>query len=51
MPLARVITTVPSGQYMTVAYQGLQPIWTADGAAVPARPAGRWAQLIAAGRP
>jgi hypothetical protein len=46
MPLARVIIT---GEGMT--YETLQPIFTADGAAVPATAAGSWGQLHAAGRP
>jgi hypothetical protein len=56
MPLARVLVyPAPGGQYATIAYQGLAPIYTsggnAGGAAVPATAPGRWAQLAAAGRP
>lgn len=52
MPLALVsVTAAPGGQYATIAYQDLPPIFTADGAAVPARAPGRWGQLAAAGRP
>lgn len=56
MPLAKV-TVYPdpgaSGQYSTIAYQGLAPIYTSgqDAAAVPATSPGRWGQLVAAGRP
>jgi hypothetical protein len=57
MPLAQVIVyPAPGGQYSTIAYQGLAPIFTSGspgvgGAAVPASSPGRWGQLIAAGRP
>lgn len=52
MPLAQVtVTAAPAGQYQTVAYQDLTPIWTADGAAIPATTPGNWGQLAAAGRP
>lgn len=53
MPMAEVLVYPDPGQagYATVAYSGLAPIYTADGAAVPGRPPGRWAQLRAAGRP
>jgi hypothetical protein len=54
MPLAAVTASVPSGGYLTLAYEGLVPIFTADGAAVPQRPRGRWSQLTSpppAGRP
>jgi len=58
MPLAQV-TVYPQpgtgGQYSTIAYQGLAPIFTSGslggGAAVPATSPGRWAQLVSAGRP
>ena len=56
MPLAQV-TVYPEpgrgGQYSTVAYRGLAPIFTSgqDAAAVPATSPGRWGQLVAAGRP
>lgn len=46
MPLARVQI---SGEGMT--YETLQPIYTTDGAALPATAAGSWGQLHAAGRP
>jgi len=56
MPLAAVtVYPEPGGQYSTIAYQGLAPIFTSGsmggGAAVPATSPGRWAQLVAAGRP
>lgn len=52
MPLAQVLVSPqPGGTYSTLAYRGLTPIYTADGAAVPASSPGRWAQLAAAGRP
>ena len=52
MPLAQVaVYPHPGGSYATIAYRGLAPIFTADGAAVPATSPGRWAQLAAAGRP
>jgi len=52
MPLAQVLVYPhPGGTYATIAYQGLAPIYTADGAAVPATAPGRHAQLYAAGRP
>jgi len=52
MPQAQVIVYPhPGAGYSSIAYRGLSPIYTADGAAVPATSPGRWAQLIAAGRP
>ena len=52
MPLAQVsVYPHPGGTYVTLAYQGLAPIYTADGAAVPATAPGRYAQLYASGRP
>jgi hypothetical protein len=56
MPLAQVtVYPAPGGEYSTIAYQGLAPIFTSGslggGAAVPATSPGRWAQLISAGRP
>jgi hypothetical protein len=55
MPLAMVsVYPHPGGWYSTLAYQGLEPIYTtsgAGGAAIPATNRGRWAQLFAAGRP
>jgi hypothetical protein len=55
MPLALVsVYPHPGGWYSTLAYQGLEPIYTASGAggaAIPATTRGRWGQLFAAGRP
>jgi hypothetical protein len=51
MPLQRVIIQATSSQYVTAGMEDLTPIFTADGAAVPATAPGRWAQLRAAGRP
>lgn len=51
MPLALVTIYPTPGGYQTLAYQGLAPVFTADGAAVPSTSPGRWAQLRAAGRP
>ena len=56
MPLALVtVHPQPGGDYSTLAYQGLAPIFTSGslggGAAIPATSPGRWAQLVAAGRP
>jgi hypothetical protein len=55
MPLALVsVYPEPGGQYSTIGYQGLAPIYTpsgAGGAAIPATSPGNWAQLRAAGRP
>jgi hypothetical protein len=56
MPLAKVsVYPEPGtgGQYSTIAYHGLAPIFTSgqDSAAIPATSPGNWAQLRAAGRP
>ena len=52
MPQAAVtVYPEPGGQYSTIGYQGLVPLFTADGAAIPATSPGRWAQLMMAGRP
>lgn len=52
MPLARVLVYPhPGDGYSTIAYQGLAPIYTATGEAVPASAPGRWGQLVSAGRP
>jgi hypothetical protein len=51
MPLSRVVTSVPAGQYVTLGYATVPPLWTTDGAAVPSTAPGRWGQLAAAGRP
>ena len=52
MPLAQVLVYPhPGGTYSTLGYRGLAPVYTPDGAAVPASQPGRWGQLAAAGRP
>jgi hypothetical protein len=52
MPLAQVLVHPhPGGTYSTLAYRGLSPVYAAGGEAVPATSPGRWAQLVAAGRP
>ena len=46
-----VITVYPAGQnYVTLAMQDLAPIYTPDGAMVPATAPGKWDQLAQAGR-
>lgn len=52
MPLAEVLVyPEPGGDYATVAYRGLSPIFTPGGEAVPASAPGRWDQLALAGNP
>jgi len=51
MPLSMVTVYPAPGGYSTIAYQDLAPIFTSDGAAVPAVTPGRWGQLAAAGSP
>ncbi len=51
MPAALVTVQPTSSWYVTAGMQDLAPIWTTDGAAVPATAPGRWGQLRAAGRP
>jgi hypothetical protein len=52
MPMAQVLVfPEPGGDYATIGYRGLRPVFTTDGAAVPASAPGRWGQLAAAGRP
>lgn len=52
MPLAAVLVSPePGGTYSTLAYRGLVPVYTPDGAAIVASQPGRWGQLAAAGRP
>lgn len=51
MPLARVLVSPPAQpDYVTLAYQGIAPIWAPDGETIPAAPNGSWGQLIPAGR-
>jgi hypothetical protein len=52
MPEAQVLVyPEPGGGYSTLAYRGLVPLFTADGAVVPASSPGGWGQLRMAGRP
>src|ERR1700748_2902339 len=51
MPMPAVIIGPVTGQYVSVGAVEMVPIFTADGAAIPATAPGRWAQLRAAGRP
>lgn len=52
MPLAQVLVfPEPGGTYSTLAYRGMVPIYTPDGAAHAATQPGRWGQLARAGRP
>jgi hypothetical protein len=52
MPEAQVLVTPePGGAYSTIAYRGLVPLFTTDGAAIPASSPGGWGQLRMAGRP
>ena len=50
MPLSLVTVTPYDNNYVTLAMQELAPIFTADGAAIPATMPGRWDQLRQAGR-
>lgn len=54
MPLAQVtVYPAPGGEYATIAYQGLAPIYTSgpNRRPIPATSPGRWGQLVSAGRP
>jgi hypothetical protein len=51
MPLQQVTVSPARSSYVTVGAEDLVPIWTTDGAPVPASAPGRWGQLRAAGRP
>lgn len=51
MPLAQVVVSPSLPGYVTVGYRGVDPIWAPDGGTIPATSPGRWAQLVAAGRP
>lgn len=51
MPVSQVQVSAPVAGYVTIGYRDLVPLWTADGAAVPAAVPGQWGQLRAAGRP
>jgi hypothetical protein len=50
MPEALITLYPEPGGYATVGYQGLEPVFTADGAAIPATNPGQWDQWRAAGR-
>lgn len=51
MPMSLVTVQPASSQYVSAGMQDMAPLWTADGAAIPATAPGRWGQLRAAGRP
>jgi hypothetical protein len=52
MPEALVsVTPEPGGGYSTIAYKSLVPLFTSDGAVIPASSPGGWGQLRLAGRP
>jgi hypothetical protein len=51
MPTAAVMVYRTSDQYATIGYSDLEPIYTADGAAIMATGPGQWDQLAAAGNP
>jgi len=51
MPLTRVIVQPTSSQYVTLGSDELEPIWTADGAGIPATSYGSWGQVVPAGNP
>jgi hypothetical protein len=51
MPLAQVLVQPAQDPYVTVGMEDLAPIYTSDGAMIPATARGRWGQLRAAGRP
>lgn len=50
MPVAAVVVSAAQGQYVTLGSMEYSPLFTADGAVIPAVAPGRWAQLAAAGR-
>lgn len=55
MPMALVTYTpvqrFPWGHSAQLTYEDLQPMWTADGAVIPARDNGGWGWVKPAGRP
>jgi hypothetical protein len=51
MPVSRVIIGPVTSPYVSLGVEDLTPVWTTDGAPVPASAPGRWGQLRAAGRP
>ena len=50
LPVTAVTVHPTSNNYVTLAMQDLAPLFTADGAMVPATGPGRWDQLAQAGR-
>lgn len=48
-PLSRVLVQPIDGNYVTLGMEDLAPIFSADGAALPATGPGRWDQLALAG--
>lgn len=50
MPIAAVIVSAAQGQYVTLGSMEYSPLFTTDGAVIPAVGPGRWGQLAAAGR-
>ena len=50
MPVATVIVSAAQGQYVTLGSMEFTPLFTTDGAVIPAVAPGRWGQLVAAGR-
>jgi hypothetical protein len=55
MPMALVsygpVQAYPWGGSQTLTYEDLQPLWTADGAVIPAKDNGGWGWVRPAGRP
>lgn len=50
MPISTVVVSAAQGQYVTLGSMEYSPLFTTDGAMVPAIAPGRWGQLVAAGR-
>lgn len=50
MPIAAVVVSAAQGQYVTLGSMEYSPLFTTDGAVIPAVAPGRWGQLAAAGR-
>lgn len=51
MPLAQVLVVPQNSQYVTLGYRMMSPMFTTDGAVLPATAPGRFGQLVAAGKP
>jgi hypothetical protein len=51
MPVSTVVVSAAQGQYVTLGSMEYSPLFTTDGAVIPAVAPGRWGQLAAAGRP